>query len=73
MQLHQLSSVIKLPLELAKGCQKAYNDLLIRQMSVSHMYSFLLTGKYLPSIREWFNNTETAQGEKILTSLGFPK
>ena len=29
VQLYQIGSVIKLPLELAKGCQKAYYDLLI--------------------------------------------
>ena len=28
VQLHPISSVIKLPLELAMGCQKAYYDLL---------------------------------------------
>ena len=29
MQLHQIGSVIKLPLELAKGCQKVYYNLMI--------------------------------------------
>ena len=45
MQLHQISSVIKLPLELAKGCQKVYYasaDLV--NECISHI-QFLIEGK----------------------------
>ena len=42
MQLHQIRSVIKLPLEFAKGCQKASADLV--NECISHV-QFLIEGK----------------------------